>query len=185
MRALIVWSCLLLLGGYGGSARAEWVPAAGDSLQLKAYATARRFAEQHKELQRFFDEAYGYAIYPSVTRGGFMLGGGYGKGIVIEAGSFVGYSSQWRASVGFQLGIQNQAQIIFFRDAQTLHAFQHSRLEFNGQASFSVLTFGAAFDPGFNPRVAIFSLTRAGLMFELSAAAAKYRYRAAAKAPSK
>ncbi len=177
MRTLILWSCLLVAGFNTGSVRADWLPAANDKLQQRAHATEQRFRSwQNGRLQPYFDEAWAWAIYPSVTRGGFMLGGGYGKGVVVEAGSFAGYTSQWRFSVGFQLGVQNQAQIIFFRDARTLEAFQHSKLEFNGQASVSVAMLGAAFDPGFNPRVAVFSLTRAGLMVELSAAAAKFRY---------
>ena len=180
MRALILCSCLLVSGLGTGAVRADWLPAAHDKLQQRAHATEQRFRSwRHGKLQAYFDEAYAWAIYPDVMRGGFMVGGAYGKGIVIEAGSFAGYTSQWRVSVGFQFGAQNQAQIIFFRDARTLDAFRRSKLEFNGQASISVVTVGTAFDPGFNPRVAIFSLTRAGLMVELSAAAAKFRYTAA------
>ena len=183
MRTLIVWSCLLLAGFGVQRVHADWAPVDNDELQQRAHATEQRFRSwRDGRLQSYFDDAYAWAIYPGVIRGGFMLGGGYGKGIVIEAGAFAGYTSQWRFSVGFQLGLQNQAQIIFFRDARTLEAFRHSKLEFNGQASVAVATLGAAFDPGFSPQVAVFSLTRAGLMVELSAAAAKFRHAEAAVA---
>jgi lipid-binding SYLF domain-containing protein len=170
---------LIVLVALAGPAAADWQPDPTDELQVRARAAADRFLAERVELQRFFDGAAGYAVYPSLTRGGFMFGAAYGKGVVVPGERLAGYTSQWRFSVGAQLGVQNQAQIIFFRDAETLAAFKRGTLEFNGQTSASVATLGGALDPGYNPRVTIFSLTRAGLMLEASAAAVKYRFRAA------
>lgn len=172
---------MLLIGGFLLTpAWADWQPDPGDKLQVQSRDAVDRFREERAEdLQRFFDEAYGYAIFPSVKRGGLLIGYGSGRGVVIEGGEFAGYAVQRRLSLGAQLGFQAQAQIIFFRDAETLADFKHGNLEFSPQASASAGKAGGAADAGFNPRVAIFSLTKAGLMFEASAGASKYKFKPA------
>lgn len=172
---------MLLVGGFlSTSAGAVWQPDPGDDLQLQSRHAVDRFREERAEtLQRFFDEAYGYAIFPSVKRGGLLVGYSSGRGVVIEGGEFTGYAVQRRLSLGAQLGFQAQAQIIFFRDAEVLADFKNGILEFSPQASASAGKAGGAADGGYDSRVAIFSLTKAGLMFEASAGVSKYKFKPA------
>ncbi len=172
---------MLLVGGFlSTSAGAVWQPDPGDDLQLQSRQAVDRFREERAEtLQRFFDEAYGYAIFPSVKRGGLLVGYSSGRGVVIEGGEFAGYAVQRRLSLGAQLGFQAQAQIIFFRDAEVLADFKNGNLEFSPQASASAGKAGGAADGGYDSRVAIFSLTKAGLMFEASAGVSKYKFKPA------
>ena len=172
---------VLLVGGIlSMSANAEWQPDPGDELQVQSRYAVDRFREERAEtLQRFFDEAYGYAIFPSVKRGALLFGYGSGRGVVIEDGKFAGYAVQRRLSLGAQLGFQAQAQIIFFRDSESLTDFKGGTLEFSPQASASAGKAGRAVDAGFESRVAIFSLTKAGLMFEASGGASKYKFKPA------
>ena len=57
-------------------------------------------------LQRFFDDSYGYAVFPSVGKGGFVVGGAHGTGLVYEGGSLVGQSTLKQLNVGLQMGGQ-------------------------------------------------------------------------------
>ncbi len=54
----------------------------------------------------FFNEAYGYAIFPRVGKGGMILGGAYGAGRVYKQRSISGTASLMKVSIGFQLGGQ-------------------------------------------------------------------------------
>ena len=38
------------------------------------------------QVKKFFDHAYGYAIFPNVGKGGFGIGGSYGEGSVYKQG---------------------------------------------------------------------------------------------------
>lgn len=158
-------------------AAADWQPDQGDKLQVRAKKMSERFRSEQPKLQRFFDEAYAYAVFPRVTRGGFIFGLGRGKGVVIEGDELIGYVTHWQLTLGAQLGAQRHAQIIFFRDAEALEAFKKVTPEFIGQASAALATVGGGVSPAYLPSVAIFNLMEGGLMLEAAAGAARYRYR--------
>ena len=160
-------------------ARADWDPDPADELQVLASEALNRLRTEYADtLQPFLDEAHGYAIYPTLKRGGILFGYGSGHGVVIEQGRFIGYTRQRRFSLGPQIGVQTQAQIIFFRDAISLAAFKKGTVEFAPQASRKVGSSTGAVDAGFNTQVAIFSLSEKGLMLEASAAATRYNFKA-------
>ncbi len=47
----------------------------------------------------FFSGAYGYAVFPTIGKGGFVIGGAYGEGRVYRAGVHVGDTSMVRLFV--------------------------------------------------------------------------------------
>ena len=55
---------------------------------------------------QFFKTAYGYAVFPTIGKGGIGIGGAYGKGCVYAQGKRVGDTSMKQLSIGFQLGGQ-------------------------------------------------------------------------------
>ena len=60
------------------------------------------------------DTAYGYAVFPTIGKGGIGIGGAHGKGGVYHGGKRVGLTSMSQISYGLQLGGQSYSQIIFF-----------------------------------------------------------------------
>ena len=64
----------------------------------------------------FFDDSYGYAVFPTIGKGGIGIGGAHGKGRVFTNGVHVGDTSMTQLTIGFQLGGQAFTQIIFFED---------------------------------------------------------------------
>src|SRR6185312_4925116 len=64
----------------------------------------------------FFENCYGYAIFPTIGKGGLVVGGAHGTGRVYVHGKHVGDASMTQLSVGFQAGGQAYSQIIFFED---------------------------------------------------------------------
>jgi lipid-binding SYLF domain-containing protein len=160
------------------SALAEWTADPEDKRQVKAATAIANFRERIPRTEMYFDEAYGYAILPSVTRVGFGFGGAYGKGIVIERDEIVGTTGYWQFSSGIQMGARYFSMIVFFRDREALEYFKTREMQFVGQAGLAVATVGVAGTPAYNEGVAIVTMTRLGLMGEFAAAGAKYTYKA-------
>jgi lipid-binding SYLF domain-containing protein len=92
----------------------------------------------------FFDSAYGYALFPTVGKGGFIVGGAHGKGRVYVNGVVTGTSSVTQASIGLQAGGQAFSQVVFFEDQSAYDSFTSGNFEFGAEASAVVITAGAA-----------------------------------------
>ena len=58
----------------------------------------------------FFKNAYGYAVFPTIGKGGVGVGGAYGKGRVYQKGKYVGDTSMTQLTIGFQLGGEASAR---------------------------------------------------------------------------
>ncbi len=79
-------------------------------------------------LQRFFDTAAGYAVFPNVGKGAVGVGGAYGRGQLFQKGDLVGYCSLTQASIGLALGGQSYTEIIFFEDQECARPLQVEQL---------------------------------------------------------
>ena len=167
--------CAVLLDGQ--SAVAAWEADSGDKLQVNAARAIADFRERIPRTEQYFEQAYGYAILPSVTRAGLGFGGAYGKGVVIEGDGAIGRTKFWQFSSGIQAGAKNYSMIVFFKDKQALDAFKTGELQFVGQAGLAFAKVGVAGTPAYNDGVAIVTMTRFGLMGEFSAAGSKFSYK--------
>ena len=67
--------------------------------------------------------------------------------------------------------------VVFFKDKEALDYYKSSKLQFMGQAGFSLATVGASKDPAYNSGVRIYTLTRFGLMGEATISGAKFTYK--------
>lgn len=143
-------------------------PEARASLVRSAEGTVDRFLEADPSLQEFFDESHGYAVFPSVAKGGIGVGGAYGKGVAYEGGELVGYCDLSQGSIGFQLGGQEYSELIFFQNASSFEDFKNGTVEFSAQASAVAASAGASADADYEAGVAVFTLAKGGLMYEAS-----------------
>ena len=167
--------CAVLL--VGQFAVAAWEADSGDEEQVKAARAIADFRERIPRTEFFFEQAYGYAILPSVTRVGFGFGAAYGKGIVIEGDEPFGKTRYWQFSSGIQAGAKNFSMIVFFKDEQALDYFKTGEMQFAGQAGLTFATVGVAGTPAYNDGVAIVTMTRFGLMGEFSASGIRFSYK--------
>jgi lipid-binding SYLF domain-containing protein len=143
-----------------------------------ARASVVRFVDRDPGLQAWVDNAYGYAVFPSVGKGGFWVGGSYGHGIVFELGEPIGSTRIIQGTLGAQIGAQSFAQIIFFEDEVALRNFQRGNFEFSAQATAVAVTAGAAATSSYDGGVAVFIMTKGGLMVEASVGGQKFTYEA-------
>ena len=95
------------------------------------------------ESANFFKSAYGYAVFPTIGKGGLIVGGAHGTGHVYEQGKYIGNTSMTQLSVGFQAGGQAYSQIIFFEDKRALEEFTNGNFEFEAGVSAVAITAAA------------------------------------------
>jgi len=172
--ALMVPTLMVLLTA---TASAEWQADSADKHQLQAASAIAKIRSNIPRTERYFDEAYAYAILPSVTRIGFGFGGATGKGIVVEGESAIGSTRFWQFTSGIQAGAKNFSMIVFFKDKAALDLFTSSDIQFMGQAGLAFASAGIAGTPAYNDGVAIVTMTRFGLMGEFTISGAKFSYK--------
>jgi len=142
----------------------------------EAQVALSQFKNTNGKLKVFFDEAYGYAIFPNVGKAGILIGGAYGDGVVYKKNQVIGYSSLTQFSLGFQLGGQTYSEIIFFKNKESLDRFTQSNFELGAQVSAVAITSGVSFDADYDNGIAIFTLVKGGLMFEAAVGGQKFNY---------
>ena len=90
----------------------------------------------------FFNNSYGYAVFPTIGEGSFIVGAAHGDGRVYAHGKWVGTAAVTQLSVGFQAGGKAYSEIIFFKDQQALDAFESGNFQFGAGVSAVVITAG-------------------------------------------
>ncbi len=138
--------------------------------------TIAAFKNADPGMKRFFDNSYGYAVFPGVGKGGLVVGGAYGGGQVFEQGRLIGYATITQITLGAQIGGQSYREIIFFADKESLDIFRANDFNFGAQASAVAVTAGAAANAAYSNGVAVFTLPKGGLMVEASIAGQKFKY---------
>ncbi len=107
-------------------------------------ATVLDAFKQAEETRWFFEHAYGYAVFPSIAKGGIIIGGAYGKGDVYRHEQLTGNASLAQLSIGWQWGAQAYSEIIFFEDEAAYNRFISGHFAFNAEASAVVITIAGS-----------------------------------------
>src|ERR1700686_3354011 len=84
----------------------------GQALAARYQDTAKAFREAG-ESGKFFDKSYGYAVFPTIGKGGIGVGAAHGSGRVYANGNYVADTRMTQLTVGLQLGGQAYSEIIF------------------------------------------------------------------------
>jgi lipid-binding SYLF domain-containing protein len=160
-------------------------------------ATIERFGEAGAA--KFVDSAYGYAVFPTIGKGGIGIGAAYGEGRVFKQGEMVGKTNLKQVTIGFQLGGQAYSQVIFFQDQRAFDEFTSGSFEFGAQATAVALTAGVSAEAntgggtgtsvsggqndadinnsGYHKGMAVFTIAKGGLMYEASIGGQKFEYK--------
>ncbi|WP_435623791.1 hypothetical protein [Flagellimonas sp.] len=128
-------------------------------------------------LQRFFDTSAGYVLFPNVGKGGFIIGGASGNGVVYEGGEMIGMANLKKLNVGLQAGGQAIIEIIFFETSVDLERFKEGKFQFAAEASAVALKSGISANAKYKDGVAVFALPKAGLMADASVGGQKFGYK--------
>ncbi len=179
MKALTVAIAVsLCAAGCAGQDLTAEGPDAEEIQEAKTQAdqTLAEMKQKDPGIQKFIDGAYGYAVFPSVGRGGLIVGGMSGDGWVFEKGQLVGTTGVTKVTVGAQAGGESFSQVIFFEDATSLNRFKRGDFELGAQVTAVALRNGAAARAGYTQGMAIFTNTKTGLMAEASVGGQKFTF---------
>jgi lipid-binding SYLF domain-containing protein len=144
----------------------------------------------------FFNNSYGYAVFPSIGAGGLGVGGAFGRGRVYLHGAYVGDTSMTQLSIGAQAGGQAYSQIVFFQDKRAFEEFSRGNFEFGAgvdavaitaAAGASAGTAGASADASggmhdartaghYYKGVAVFTIVKGGAMYQATLNGQKFSY---------
>jgi lipid-binding SYLF domain-containing protein len=172
-------------------------------LAITSVASANKYVDtialfKHAgESATFFDSCYGYAVFPTIGKGGLIVGGAHGKGHVYEKGKFIGNTSMTQLSVGFQAGGQAYSQMIFFEDKRALEEFTNGNFEFEAGVSAVAITAAAGGTAGttgasagasggkkdattvgsaYYKGMAVFTIVKGGAMYQATVAGQKFTF---------
>ena len=160
------------------------------------YSKAIKVFRDSPVVQPYFNNAYGYAIFPTIGKGGVGVGGAHGSGQVYVGDKVTGKTSMSQISIGWQLGGQAYSQIIFFEDKRAYDDFTSGNFEFGAQASAVAITAGAQAQAGstgaaasaspggsagaqktsYHKGMAVFTRAKGGLMYEAAIGGQKFSF---------
>ena len=167
------------------------------SFAVEDYSSTINVFKQSPQVRHYFKNSYGYAVFPTVGKGGLGIGGAYGKGQVYRGGKVTGTTKLMKVSIGLQAGGQAFSQIIFFQDKRAYDEFTSGEFAFDAQASAVAITAGVQAQAGstgatagasagpktgahaetkYHKGMAIFVHTKGGLMYEAAIAGQKFSF---------
>jgi lipid-binding SYLF domain-containing protein len=186
LRNLLLSAALLLAAGMAVAAPDE-----------ADYRATIDLFKQAGESAGFFQHCYGYAVFPNIGKGAFIVGGAYGKGRVYAHGKYVGDTSVTQVSVGFQLGGEGYSQMVFFEDKRAFEEFTNGNFEFDAGVRVVAITAAAGGQAGtagasgdvsagkkdaatagqYYKGMAVFTIVKGGALYQASVAGQKYSYK--------
>ena len=141
----------------------------------KSAEAIKEFKKTNEKIDKYFSSAYGYAVFPSIGKGGLGIGGATGNGTIYKGGAVVGDCKMTQLTIGFQAGGQSYSEVIFFQDKASFERFTADKFEFSAQATAVALTSGAAFDVDYRDGILVFTVVKGGLMYEASVGGQKFK----------
>jgi lipid-binding SYLF domain-containing protein len=135
------------------------------------------FIKADKLMNSLFKDSYAYAVFPSIGKGGFGIGGATGNGVVYEKNGLTGTANMVQVSIGFQFGGQAYREVIFFENEEALEKFKNNQLKFAAQASAVAAKEGASANVKYQEGVLVFTQQKGGLMYEASIGGQKFTYK--------
>lgn len=153
------------------------VAAGADRLDSDVTDAIQTFRASGHRMERLFDTAYGYAVFPSVDKGAVGVGAAEGRGQVYERGVLAGTAKLTQVTVGAQLGGQSYAEVIFFESPRALDEFKDGKTAISADVSGTVAAEGAGAEAKYQHGVLVYTMNRSGLMFEASIGGQHFSFR--------
>jgi lipid-binding SYLF domain-containing protein len=94
-----------------------------NKLNTEVDLAIKKFKKDVPGGEKFLTKVKGYLVFPSVYKGGFIIGGKYGKGALRVNGVTKYFYSMTSASIGYQAGVQEHSVLIAFVSEESLNNF--------------------------------------------------------------
>jgi lipid-binding SYLF domain-containing protein len=170
---------LLCAAALAGCTTAPRTPLERMTLVQESEQTMRRAIGQNADVKYYLARSPAYAVFPTMGKGGFVFGGGYGKGVLYENGTLSGFCDATQLTLGAQIGGQTYTEMLFFEDAAAVAVFKSGKLALNAQVAAVAADHIAAKRARYQNGVALVILDSAGLMAEAAVGGQEFRYQVA------
>jgi len=151
-------------------------PVRAQDKDAKDVAAAIATFKSDADVAKWFNTAYGYAVFPSITKAAVVVGGAGGGGRVFEKGTYIGDAHVSQATIGAQLGGQSFSEVIFFETKAALDRFKENKFELSAGLSAVAAAEGKSKDAKYADGVAVFTHAKKGLMAEASVGGQKFKF---------
>jgi lipid-binding SYLF domain-containing protein len=135
----------LALAALGTLHAAAALAASASEIDRKATAALQKLYAATPEAKALAQKAKGILVFPSIVKGGFIVGGQFGDGALRVNGKTVSYYRSVAASYGLQAGVQSFGYVLMFMDDASLaYLDQSDGWEIGSGPSVVIVDKGAA-----------------------------------------
>jgi len=140
-------------------------PAHQQKLENEAAAALSSMRAQNPGIDSLLSASAGYAVFPNIgAAGAVYVGGAYGKGVLYQRGTPVGFVTLKQGSVGLTLGGKTYAELVLLRTQYDVDKLKAGKFELGGDVSAVVLTAGAGATGTLDPNTSVIVQPHGGLM---------------------
>ena len=162
---------LVVMLASAGMARVA-LAASASEIDTKVNGTLEQFKSTVPGGAEFLGKASGALVFPTITKGGFIIGGEFGEGALRVGGKTMDYYNIASASFGLQIGAQQYSIVMVFMNDEALKQFRESKgWEAGVDGSVAVAEWGAGDDINtktFKDPIVAFVFGNKGLMAGVS-----------------
>lgn len=173
MKQIVRYITLAAILGMAGT----FIARGANDLSAEAQATIAKFQQADPGLTTLMNTSAGYAVFPGVGKGGLVIGGERGKGLVYERGVAIGEARLSAASIGAQIGGESFDEIILFETPAVLQEFKDGKYTPSAQVSGVVAATGASEHTKYVQGASVFVMPRAGLMGQAAVGGQKFTFK--------
>lgn len=133
-------------------------------------------SNENPGVAELFDTSVGYAVFPNVGKGAYVIGGASGNGTVYENGELTGFADLKQIDIGLQAGGKAFIEVLFFETQQAMAEFKEGTYELSANASAVILEEGVSQDIEFQDGVAVVTKPKAGAMAGISVGGQRFEF---------
>ncbi len=144
---------------------------------LRYNKTIRAFMKDNKTITALVNDSYAYVVFPSVGKGGAILGGAYGEGRVYRRGMWVGDTTMTQYTIGLQVGGQAYSEMIFLMSRDAFNRYKQGGFTSSTQSSLVPFYSGISGDVNIANDILVYTSSTGGLMLEATTGTQQFTYK--------
>jgi len=138
-------ACLMVLFAATFTVPNPAVAASAAEINSNAAKALKKLYAKTASAKVLGEKAKAILVFPSITKGGFIVGGQYGEGVLLKGGKPVAYYNTVAASYGLQAGLQKYGYAMFFMtDSMLAYLDKSGGWELGAAPNIVVVDVGAA-----------------------------------------
>lgn len=176
LRSLGLLASLMLAAGLGSAQQEVDAGAAERQQQIDARAeqTLQELFAVKPSARDLYEQAAGYAAF-TATKAGFFVTGGGGTGVAVDKnGGQRTYMRMGTGGLGLGIGAQRYDLVILFEQNAQLDRFIEGGWDASATALAAAGTDGIALNSSFIEGVAVYQLTKRGLMAQADVSGTRF-----------